>query len=182
MFIIALVILVIIVMNLHKVPVWQRGIGGQKLFGQCPFERTTFQKGAFLIILVIIVTNLHKVQRHKGRRSTQLFSSLSLSIPLDRPEKNKIFHLFFPCFSSSSRSAWTNFEKKSKVNSFSWPMIILTKKQIVSDKRNFLRQIHSFQLSWLLFGCKKLRLKRRENLFHVWKNVLWINTYCSKRP
>ena len=32
----------------EKVPHGQRGVGGQQLFGQCLFERTTFQKGASL--------------------------------------------------------------------------------------------------------------------------------------
>ena len=40
------------------------------------------------------------------------------------------------------------------------------KKQILSNERNFLRQIHSFQFPWLVVGCKKkLRLKRKETCF-----------------
>ena len=187
MFIMALIILVIkvtIVTNLHKVHVWQRGVGGQKLFGKCPFQRTTFQKGAFLIILVIIVTNLHKVQRHKGRRSTQLFSSLSLSIPLDRPEKNKIFSFIFSLVSSSSsRSTWAKSIKKVWSQFFFVAYDHFHKKKILSNERNFLRQIHSFQFPWLVVGCKKnfdwkeKKLVSCANTEHVFPQQ-----YCSKRP
>ena len=62
-------------------------------------------------------------------------------------------------------------------------MINLTKK-ILSNERNFLRQIHSFQLPWLLVCCKKLRVRRKKicsmsEHFSSGKNVLWMNTFHS---
>ena len=111
--------------------------------------------------------NLHKVQRHKGRRSTQLFSSLSLSIPLDRPEKNKIFSFIFSLVSSSSsRSTWAKSIKKV------WSQFFFVAYEHFHKKTNPVQWKKLFetnsQLSVSLIGCrlqKKLWLKRKETCF-----------------